>query len=330
MSDHKSLIKELAKYNITCSYDETRRFRRSAAVQSAKEKLLAGMSDCSLGGLVQIIIDNFDSQISSQNCRIQCHCMAMLATQYQAHVSDENEMDQGSTFPRLKQPIACETPITQYIGPKKPDMPVRAAYNGKMTEEHITSQEVSLARARNIDFQFLKDVLSKAGTPEYSYNTCICRETGMNPSPKSVFSYLPLLNMVAVLGGMHLLMDFVACIGTLTTDCGLKEVLSTTFGSVEKMLSGKKYPQNVRALRLLVEELLRPVLERETITSMEDLEKELEQRSSQSRTTKMWVDIVIRPVLIIMLYCRASHENDWLLHLKATEMMIPYMFAAHK
>ena len=159
------------------------------------------MSDCSLGGLVQIIIDNFDSQISSQNCRIQCHCMAMLATQYQAHISDENEMDQGSTFPRLskeqmKQPIACETPITQYIGPKKPDMPVRAAYNGKMTEEHITSQEVSLARAHNIDFQFLKDVLSKAGTPEYNgYNTCICRETGMNPSPKSVFSYLPLLNM---------------------------------------------------------------------------------------------------------------------------------------
>ena len=137
-------------------------------------------------------------------------------------------------------------------------------------------------------------------------------------------------SMVAVLGGMHLLMDFVACIGTLTTDCGLKEVLGTTFGSVEKMLSGKKYPQNVRALRLLVEELLRPVLESETITSMEDLEKELEQRSSQSRTTKMWVDIIIRPVLIIMLYCRASHENDWLLHLKATEMMIPYMFASHK
>lgn len=82
MSDNKSLIKELAKYNITCSYDETRRFRRSAAVQAAKEKLLAGMSDCSLGGLVQTIIDNFDSQMSSQNCRIQCHAMAMLATQY--------------------------------------------------------------------------------------------------------------------------------------------------------------------------------------------------------------------------------------------------------
>lgn len=65
-------------------------------------------------------------------------------------------------------------------------------------------------------------------------------------------------DMVALLGGMHFLMDFVACIGTLTTDCGLKEVLCTTFGSVDKMLSGKKYPQNTRALRLLVEELLPP------------------------------------------------------------------------
>ncbi len=38
MSDHKSLIRELAKYNVTCSYDETRRFWRSAAMQAAKEK----------------------------------------------------------------------------------------------------------------------------------------------------------------------------------------------------------------------------------------------------------------------------------------------------
>lgn len=51
MSDHKSLIKELAKFNISCSYDETRRFRRSAAVTAAKQRMLAGMSDCSLGGL---------------------------------------------------------------------------------------------------------------------------------------------------------------------------------------------------------------------------------------------------------------------------------------
>ena len=389
MSDHKGIIKALSKYNVTCSYDETRRFRRSAAVQAARGNLLAGMSDCSLGGLVQIIIDNFDTEISSQNCRLQCHYMAMLATQYEAHKNHPDGKDPNSTIPRLtkqemKHPIECETPITMYKGPKKVNMPLTATDRLEMTEENIASQAVSMARARNIDFSFLKDILFKDGTPEYNgYNTQICRDTDMRPAPKSVVSYLPLLNMkptdrttvltsitkgfevtrdsnqdilvitadaaiykiivdisfyqpdllgnmVALLGGMHLLMDFVACIGTLTADCGLKEILSTTFGSVDKMLSGKKFPQNVRALRLLVEEILRSILEIGTITSMEDLEEELKKRSSQSRTTKMWVEVVIRPVLIIMLYCRASHESDWLLHLKATEMMLPYMFAAHK
>lgn len=245
-------------------------------------------------------------------------------------------------------------------------------------------QMVSMARARDIDFAFFKDVLCKDGTPEYNgYNTRHCRETGMAPAPKSAYTYLPLMNMkptdpttvltsitkglqvtrdtnqnilvitadaaiykiivdisfyqhdllsdmVPILGGLHFIMDFVGCIGTLTADCGLRDVLCSAFGSVDKMLSGKKYPQNVRALRLLVEELLRPILEDVAISSMDELEKELEERSSKSRTTKLWVDCVIRPVFLIMLYCRASHESDWLLQLKATEMMLPYMFAAHK
>ena len=45
------------------------------------------------------------------------------------------------------------------------------------------------------------------------------------------------------------------------TDSGLKEMLSTALCSVEKMLQDKKFPQNIRALRLLTEELLCPVLE---------------------------------------------------------------------
>ena len=40
-------------------------------------------------------------------------------------------------------------------------------------------------------------------------------------------------------------------------DSGLSEILKHAFSGVEKMLSGKKYQQNVRAFRLLTEELLR-------------------------------------------------------------------------
>ena len=40
------------------------------------------------------------------------------------------------------------------------------------------------------------------------------------------------------------------------------------------MLSGKKFPQNVRAMRLVVEELLRGMMANEKIDSMEALAKE--------------------------------------------------------
>ena len=71
----------------------------------------------------------------------------------------------------------------------------------------------------------------------------------------------PLLQkkVIARLGGMHFLMSFIGCIGNLLTNTGLVEIMKAAFGRVEKMLLGKKYfPQNVRALRMVVEELLRP------------------------------------------------------------------------
>ena len=107
-------------------------------------------------------------------------------------------------------------------------------------------------------------------------------------------------------------MDFVGCVGTLMADSGLKDIMSTNFGSVDKMLQGKKYPQNIKALRLLTEELLRPVFEKENVrlTSMGDLEDVLDELSAQSRTTKMWVNNVIKPTFLMMRFCRASHEGD--------------------
>lgn len=53
---------------------------------------------------------------------------------------------------------------------------------------------------------------------------------------------------------MHALMSFV---GALMAESGLSDVLLEVFGGASKMLSGKKFPQNVRALRMLTEEVLR-------------------------------------------------------------------------
>ena len=48
-----------------------------------------------------------------------------------------------------------------------------------------------------------------------------------------------------------MLMDFIAALGTLAKTSGLYEIFMGTFDSVEKMLEGKKYPQNVRAISFL-------------------------------------------------------------------------------
>ncbi len=56
-------------------------------------------------------------------------------------------------------------------------------------------------------------------------------------------------NIYLRLGGMHLLMSYVGCIGSLVAGSGIVEVLTETFAGVLKMLTGKKYPDNVRALR---------------------------------------------------------------------------------
>ena len=237
--------------------------------------------------------------------------------QWKADIDRSDGLDM--TIPRLskeemKQPIPCETPRVDYEGPKKPAMPMASTNHFDMSDAFVNATTVSISRARDVDFTFFNDVMFKSNTPEYNgYNTQLCRESGMNPAPKSAVAYLPLINMkasdpntvltsitrgfevtrdsnqdtlilacdqqiykivvditfhqpelltgiVVILGGMHFLMDFVSCIGTLVADSGLKEILSTTFGSIDKMLQGKKYPQNVRALRLLTEELLRPVL----------------------------------------------------------------------
>lgn len=62
---------------------------------------------------------------------------------------------------------------------------------------------------------------------------------------------LQISNVIPRLGGMHFLMSFIGCIGTLMENIGQEEVLSDVFGGVAKMLTGKKFPQNVRALRMM-------------------------------------------------------------------------------
>jgi len=116
---------------------------------------------------------------------------------------------------------------------------------------------------------------------------------------------------VPILDGKHFIVDFVSSIGTLVGDSSLKEILSTTFDSIEKMLQGKEYPQNARALRLLTERTPPSVLEKNSgKTIMDDLENALAELSALSCNIKLWVYNIIKPTFLTMRFYRASHEGD--------------------
>ena len=82
----------------------------------------------------------------------------------------------------------------------------------------------------------------------------------------------------------------------------------------------------VRSLRFVVEELLRPYMPE--LSSFRDMMNFLEDVSSKIRASKLWVDCLIKSVLLIMQYVRAERTGDWLLHLYASAEMIKYFFAA--
>ena len=75
------------------------------------------------------------------------------------------------------------------------------------------------------------------------------------------------------------------------------------FGGVPKLLSGKKFPQNVRALRIMAEEVVRGLIMDHHFDNTEDLMKALDQIASESRTVKLWVEILVKPVLVMINIC---------------------------
>ena len=131
------------------------------------------------------------------------------------------------------------------------------------------------------------------------------------------------------LGGMHALMSSAEAVGSLMAESGISDILSEVFGGVPKMLSGKKFPQNVRALRMMAEEVVRGLFMNHHLENTEDVMKALDQIASESRTVKLWVEMLVKPVLLMMTYVRAEREGDWLLHLATLKKMLPYYFAAN-
>ena len=116
---------------------------------------------------------------------------------------------------------------------------------------------------------------------------------------------------------MHTLMSFIimVALGTLMADTGLEPCTGAAFEGLTKMLSGKKYLQNVRALKMVAEEVLRGIITEKGLQTHSQIKKTPEDQSMKSQTIKLWVDNLIKPLLIVMLLVRAELKADWLLHL---------------
>ena len=88
-------------------------------------------------------------------------------------------------------------------------------------------------------------------------------------------------NFYPRLGGMHWMMSFIGSVGKLMKNSGLDMLLKSAFAGVDQMLIGKKYPMNMRALRVVVLELLRGFLG--GVESYENLYKFLISLSGKSK-----------------------------------------------
>ena len=127
---------------------------------------------------------------------------------------------------------------------------------------------------------------------------------------------------------MHWLMSFIGACGSLMKGSGLHQYLSSAFSGVSKMLIGKKFPMNMRALRLAAFEILRDHIDLENITCHDNLINALESLSEKSNLAEHWIENLIKPVLLMMAFVKAEREGDFALHLYCCRMMMPYFFSA--
>ena len=126
MAQKKSTIEHLYDYRVTCSYDELVRFRTSAAAWTANRQT-GDIIGHHTQGIVQVLADNFDCNISSMNGKKQTHSLATIVVQ-----PDNNECEvidrAAMEIPRLKKQELKDTDLPDvqhvpYLGPKKPIIP---------------------------------------------------------------------------------------------------------------------------------------------------------------------------------------------------------------
>ena len=97
-------FQKLCKFGVTCSYDELKRLRTSLARYSSKNvhPIDLPLND----SIVQIIVNNFDLDISSPNGKTQTHSLGMIDTKNE---SSQDEAMKISKIPRIHHTERSDT-----------------------------------------------------------------------------------------------------------------------------------------------------------------------------------------------------------------------------
>ncbi|MCP3889476.1 MAG: hypothetical protein GY702_11490, partial [Desulfobulbaceae bacterium] len=150
------------------------------------------------------ICDSFDAEISSPNCKLCVHCLAIIMAQVQLPDNNNNRSIAGPKTPKTikrqpmedrAKPVDYEVQQETYDGPKKPPMPLDVALNQVPPLWLMVSHLILVQRAKENDFAFFKDMQIEANCPEYNgYKTSLVRQAGLVPEPKTEVAFLPLID----------------------------------------------------------------------------------------------------------------------------------------
>ena len=114
-------------------------------------------------------------------------------------------------------------------------------------------------------------------------------------------------------------MSFVEAVVTIMADSVLSEVMLDMFSRISKIQSGKKLSQNIGALCLVAEEILRirPIFDIYEPISSNKFTCALDELAFNSKASKLWVDSLIKPVFIMMMYMWAERGGNLPFHIEA-------------
>ena len=94
----------------------------------------------------------------------------------------------------MSEEVLADVPVQRYRGPHKPEIPADTSTRIPLPLKVLVQQQMSVSRAKETDFLFMKSIVTKDGEPEFnSYNTKNSREQGHTIYPESFIP--PLLDM---------------------------------------------------------------------------------------------------------------------------------------